>query len=179
MVEKSAVAEKINVLLNSLYSKADYDVMFKKAAQDQSLFTAIWEIAKEKPENESWRIVWILDHATEKKNGFIFPILDELHERVLKSNNESFIRLCMKLILRCPVNEDYAGELLERCVEWMNNPKAKVSSQGLGLEYFYRVCQLYPEMTPELLAHIDNMLENRPSAGMKIRLKQIRKKIGE
>lgn len=166
--------EEVEQLLNSIYSKAEYDVLFDEASKDQQFFNQLWEIIQQKPDEQAWRIMWILDHATEKKNDFILPILDEVYKRVLKTKNESVIRQSMKLILRCPVNEDYAGELLERCIEWMNDPKAKVSSQGLGLEFFFRVCQIYPEMKPELLAHIDEMMERSPSAGMKVRLREIR-----
>ncbi|MFA9388175.1 MAG: hypothetical protein ACERKD_00120 [Prolixibacteraceae bacterium] len=168
---------EIEQVLSSIYSKAEYDVLFAETAKSRELFKLLWEMIKEKPESESWRMMWILDHATEKKNDFILPILDELYERVLLTNNESFIRHAMKLILRCPINENYAGELLDRCIKWMNDPKAKMSSQGLGLEFFYRVCQLYPEMYPELMAHMEDMLERHPSAGLEVRLKQIRSKL--
>jgi len=174
---KAKIEKEIEDLLSALYSKADYEIMFQRAAKEKELFLTLWEIIKEKPEKESWRIMWILDHGSEKSNEFIFLILDELYAKLLKSNNESFIRHAMKLILRCPINEDYAGELLDRCVGWMNDPKAKVSSQGLGLEFFYRVCQLYPEMKPELLAHMDEMQERQPSAGMKVMLREVRAKL--
>jgi hypothetical protein len=59
----------------------------------------------------------------------------------------------------------------------MNNPKAKISGQALGLEFFYESCKLYPEMTPELTAYIDDILERSPSAGYCIRLNQIRQAI--
>lgn len=167
----------VEQILSNIYSKAEYDVLFEEAATNQRFFNLLWEIIQEKPDKEAWRIMWILDHATEKKNDFIFPILDEVYERILNTKNESVIRQSMKLILRCPVNEDYAGELLDRCIGWMNDPKAKISSQALGLEFFYQVCLLYPEMAPELLAHVDAMMERSPSAGFKIRLREIRKKL--
>ena len=174
---KTHTREEVERILNSIYSKAEYDVLFDEASKNQDFFNLLWEIVKEKKESESWRIVWIMDHATEKKNDFIFPILEEFYERILKSKHEGFIRITMKLILRCPINEDYAGELLDRCIAWMNDPKAKVSSQALGLEFFYRVYQIYPEMAPELLAHIDEMMERSPSAGFKVRLREIRKQL--
>lgn len=79
----------------------------------------------------------------------------------------------MKLILRCDINEDYAGELLDRCIKWMNDPKSKVSSQGLGLEFFYRITQLYPEMAPELIAIINDIMERSPNKGYIVQLKKI------
>jgi hypothetical protein len=168
---------EIEDFLAGAYSKADYEILFKKATDDEAFFKTIWEMASQQPDHQSWRLLWILDHATEKSNRFIFPILEQLYQRVLKTTNESFIRQSMKLILRCPVNEDYAGELLERCVGWMTDPKLKISSQCMGLEFFYRVCKLYPEMKPELLAHIESIEEWATSAGYKHQLKEIRKQL--
>jgi hypothetical protein len=169
--------EEIIQMLEAVYSKADYDFLFKKAESDPEFFTTVWDIACEMPDDEAWRYLWILDHATEKQFHNLYPIIDGLYKMVLKTDNESVIRQTMKLILRCPLNEEYAGELLDRCVKWMNDPKAKISSQCLGLEFFYRTCCLYPEMVPELLAYIDDILERSPSAGYKLRLKQIRSQI--
>ena len=165
--------EEIIQLLESVYSKADYDFLFQKAEIDPEFFYMVWNIAREMPDEEAWRYLWILDHATEKNNSHLFSILDDVYKMVLKTENESVIRQTMKLILRCPVNEEFAGELLDRCVKWMNDPKAKISSQCLGLEFFYQTCKVYPEMAPELLAHIDDIMERTPSAGYKVRLKQI------
>jgi hypothetical protein len=165
--------EEVIKMLESVYSKSDYEFLFKKAETDPEFFNLVWDIAREMPEEQSWRYLWILDHATEKDNTNLVPFLEDLYKMVLKTDNESVIRQTMKLILRCPVNEDYAGELLDRCVKWMNDPKAKISSQCLGLEFFYQCTCLYPEMTPELLAHIDDIMERTTSAGYKVRLKQI------
>ncbi len=169
--------EELKKFIDTAYTKQEWDYLFEKATKDQGFFMTVWKLAKSLPDEKSWRILWILDHATEKQNNFIFPILDELYLRVLKTKNESMVRQTMKLILRCPIIEDYAGELIERCIEWMNNPKAKISSQCLGLEFFYQTCLLYPEMAPELLAYIEDIIERSPSAGYKLRLKQTRSQL--
>jgi hypothetical protein len=168
--------EEVIQMLESVYSKSDYEFLFKKAESDPEFFKTVWDIAREMPDSQSWRYLWILDHATEKNNTHLFPILDDLYKMVLKTENESVIRQTMKLILRCPISEDYAGELLDRCVKWMNDPKAKISSQALGLEFFYQTCKVYPEMAPELIAYIDDILErSSPSAGYTVWLKRIRR----
>jgi hypothetical protein len=169
--------KELKNFLDNAYSKQEYDYLFEKATNDQDFFMTTWALAKSLPDEKAWRVLWILDHATEKQNSFIFPILDEVYRCAVKTKNESMVRQTMKLILRCPVNEEYAGELLERCVEWMNDPKAKISSQCLGLEFFYKTCLLYPEMAPELLAYINDIIERSPSAGYKLRLKQIRSQL--
>lgn len=166
--------QEIEKLLNSAYSKAEYDFLFLKAEKEQDFFNIIWEISEEMADSKAWRLLWILDHATENNNAFIFPILDKLYKNVIKTKNESYIRQGMKLILRCPVEEDYITDLLDRSIEWMNNKKANISTQAFGLEFFYRVCMIYPEMAPELVAYIDDILDRSPSAGYKIRLNVIR-----
>ena len=169
--------EEIEQILEAVYSKADYEFLFSKAEREQDFFYQIWEIAKGQPFEKAWRLLWIMDHATEKRNDYILPILNDIYSMVLITNNESYVRHGMKLILRCPIQEDFAGALLDRCIVWMNDPKAKISSQGLGLEFFYQTCKLYPEMAPELIAHIDDILERSPSAGYKVMLKRIRREL--
>jgi hypothetical protein len=165
---------EVEQLLESVYSKSDYEFLFQKAEKEYDFFNLIWEIAKDQPFEKAWRLLWILDHATEKRNDFILPILNDIYSMVLNTENESYIRQGMKLILRCPILEDYAGELLDRCISWMNDPKAKISSQCLGIEFFHKTCMIYPEMAPELIAYIEDILERNPSAGYKVMLKRIR-----
>jgi hypothetical protein len=162
----------LDVLLESAYLRGDYEYLFRKAENEQDFFNLIWRLSCERPFEKSWRLLWVLDHATEKRNEFIFPILDELYRMVLKTQNESYIRQGMKLLLRCPIKEEFASDLLEKCIEWMNNPKAKISSQVYGLEFFFRMCLVYPEMSPELIAYIDDMIEREPSAGFRVRLRK-------
>ncbi len=165
--------QEVRQMLEAVYSKDDYDFLFKKASDDQFFFTLIWEISQEVDEKDSWRYLWILDHATQNSNANLLPIVNDLYKMALTTNNESVIRQTMKLVLRCPVNEEYAGELLDRCVKWMFEPKAKISSQCLGLEFFFKCCQLYPDMKPELQAYIEEISSRTNSAGYKARLKQI------
>lgn len=169
--------EKIHQLLKDLYFKEDYEFLTEQAKANQDIFNFIYDFQKSIPEKDRWRVLWILDHASEEHFELIVPILDDLYAVALKTTNESIIRQTMKLILRQSVNEKYAGELLERCVEWMLNPKAKISSQVLGLEFFFQVTKIYPELSTELLTYIDQILEETPSAGYKNRLLKIRKQL--
>jgi hypothetical protein len=169
--------EEVMQLFETAYSKVEYKILFKKAETETDFFFLVWSIAREMPDEQAWRYLWILDHATEKSNSNLLPILDDLYSRILKTTHESMIRQTMKLILRCPINEDFAAELLDRCLTWMTDRRAKISSQCLGLEFFFKTCNLYPEMAPELLAYIDDILQYAPSAGYKFRLNQIRRQL--
>lgn len=169
--------EKLYARLKDLYFQEDYDYFIKAASKSQSLFIEIFEFQKTLPDKDRWRILWILDHASENNFDYIVPVLNDLYKSILKTNNESNIRQTMKLILRQPIVEDYAGELLEKCIQWMLNPKAKISSQVLGLEFFYQTTLLYPELKNELLAYIDQIMEESPSAGYKNRLGKTREKL--
>jgi hypothetical protein len=166
--------EEVTRMLDAVYTKADYEFLFIKAETDSEFFQLVWIIACDIPEDDSWRYLWILDHATEKSIDNLMPILIDLYKWVLKTDHESVLRHVLKLILRCPVNEEYAGALLDRCVKWMFEPKAKISTQCLGLEFFFKCCQLYPEMAPELLAYIDEISARTTSSGYIVRLKQIK-----
>lgn len=170
-------AKDIETFLEETYFKAEYELMFQKTTGNRELFLSLWNFVKENPKGKTWRLLWIMEHATEKDNSLIFEILDELHELALKTNNDSYRRIGLKMILRCPLHEEYAGLMLDKCIEWINNPKVKVGTRALAFEYFSRTCQQYPEMAPEMLAIIDEQMERSPSAGLKSRMMQIRKQL--
>ncbi|MDA3880767.1 MAG: hypothetical protein PF436_10295 [Prolixibacteraceae bacterium] len=170
-------AKEIEIFLNEAYRKADYELMFQKAAHDEELFFTLWQVIKEKPGGKNWRLFWIMEHATEKNNSYLTSILDELYEFILQAESDSYLRIGFKMIMRCSISEEYAGALLDKCIQWINNPKIKVGTRAMALEFFFRTCQLYPELTPELLAIIDQHMERAPSAGLKSRMLQIRKQL--
>ncbi len=169
--------EKLYAQLKDLHFNEDYDFFIQAASKDQTLFIEIFNFLKTLKEKDQWRILWLLDHASENNFDYILPILNDLYKLVLKTNNESNIRQGMKLIFRHPIDEEYAGELLERCIQWMLNPKAKISTQVSGLEFFYRTTLLYPELKNELLTYIDQIMEESPSAGYKNRLSKIKNEL--
>jgi hypothetical protein len=170
-------AQDIDKFLDEAYFKAEYELMFQKTAGNRELFLTLWNIIKENPKGKTWRLLWIMEHATEKDNSLIFEILDELHDLVLNTNNDSYRRIGLKMTLRCPLQEGHIGLMLDKCIEWINNPKVKVGTRALAFEYFSRTCQRYPEMAPEMIAIIDEQMERSPSAGLKSRMKQIKKQL--
>lgn len=157
-------------IIEQRFSKQILNYLVQETAKNPELFRRVWELGKDKNFKQSWRCLWIIDCLTEKNQTYIVPILDEIYQLLLTTNNESTIRFTMKFILRCDLKEEHIPILLDKSIAWMNNPKSKVSSQVLGLEYFRRVCLLYPEMKQELRVIIEDQLERSPSAGYKNRL---------
>jgi hypothetical protein len=159
------------------YSDNKYTLLFDIASQDEAVFATICDMIKKRPAEESWRLLWVLEHASEKNHNMILPLINTLYLKVLETKNESFIRIAMKLIMRFDIDDEYAGVLLERCIGWMHSDNKNKSTRVTGLEFFYRMCLLYPELSIELIAHIDRMQQYDLSAGEKVRIRQIIKNL--
>jgi hypothetical protein len=164
----------IQLVIESNYQRNEFELLIQKATADQAFCMALWDIAKQHKGQKIWRYLWMIDRATERNPQWIEPIVDDVYQLLLFTKNESVIRHTMKLVLRCPLNEEHITTLLDKSIAWMNNPAAKISSQVLGLEYFRRVCKLYPEMCPELLSLVEHILERGEiSSGYKNRLRKV------
>lgn len=165
----------IQTIIEEGVSKRTLNYLVAETKKDQKLFNWLWKFGKDESYKQNWRCLWIIDNVTEKDNAPLKPILDEIYQLLIFTENESLVRFALKFILRFDLIEEYIPTLLDKSTAWMCNPKAKISSQVLGLEYFRRVCILYPEMKPELHATIEDQLERSPSAGYKNRLLRVKK----
>jgi len=172
------ISSDIQTVIESNYLRNEFELLIQKATADRAFCMALWDVAKQHKGQKIWRYLWMIDRATERNPQWIEPIVEEVYQLLLHTKNESVIRHTMKLILRCKLKEEHMTELLDKCIVWMNNPAAKISSQVLGLEYFWRVCKLYPEMNQELLSLVEHILERGEiSAGYKNRLRKIHERL--
>lgn len=175
--EASITDEKLLQLIKDARFKGDFEWIFKKAREENKFFMQVWNLAIRKTEVPAWRLLWIMDHATEKSNDFLQPILNDLYKYVLESDDESNIRLGTKLILRCQLVDEYIPPMLEKSIEMMTAPKSQVSNQVQSLEFFLQVCRIYPDMSTELIAYIEEALSHKPSTGYKYRLLKAKKEL--
>ena len=165
--------KELEQILRDIYSKEGIYELADRASKDQAIFLHLWEITKEMPFHKAWRASWVMDHATDKDVRFLYDIIDEVYELFPGLNNESLIRHFLKFLLKCPINVDLGLPVLDKCLEILNNPKAKVAGRGWSLQYFFEFTKVYPDMKYELLGVIDDLHDKEPSAGMKVFMRRI------
>ncbi len=147
-------------------------------AKDANLFLQYWQIVKDNTYAHSWRALWVIDYALKKDKSHLDLIIDELYDLLLKTNNNSLLRLGLKIIVLKPIPvNDTAGALLNKCEDLLLNRKIPVGTRVNCLQYIFEFCKAEPDLFNELEYLIDLIKEQNNTAAMKCRIRDIRKEM--
>jgi hypothetical protein len=149
----------------------------KKAVTDPHFFDDLFEVSKSGEQPYAWRASWVLDHASESDPALLLPYIDAVYDLIPGLTNDGLKRHFLKFILRCPINPNKAGVLIDILIGWMLSPGEAVSTRVLGMDILVELCKLEPDLRFEVRSVIYDLQEKFPTPGMKIRLKKALKTI--
>lgn len=167
--------QELKEQLKIIRSKEETEAWANDVSNNETLFLKLWEIVKEEAHPSAWRAFWVMDKTTTKDHALIMTILEELYELMMNTANEAYIRHGMKMIFRCPIDEDLALPLLDQSLLWLNNQHAKMSTRGCSLLLFFEIYKIYPDLKPELVGILEDQREKQPSPGVLSIIKRIEK----
>jgi hypothetical protein len=149
-------------------------------ANNQEAFMAFWKIAQDKNQKNNWRALWVIEHAIQKNKDNINLILPELFKLLVETDNNSIMRIGLKLAIIHPLKEDdIIGELLNKCEGLLLNTKTPIATRANSLQFIFEFCKIEPDFTNELKAILDHIGEHESSGGMKSRIRIINKALNK
>lgn len=158
----------------------DVHHIIEACSKDDKLFLEYWDIAKKSTEQYSWRTLWVLEHCIKKNNAQIDLILDELYVLLSKTNNHSILRIGLNLVIQRPLPaDDIIVEILNKCEDYLLNPKIPIATRVNSLQFIYEFCKTEPDFFNELEVIIEQIATHESSAGMKSRIRRIRKEMAK
>lgn len=166
--------------IQHIFSKSiqlsDLHLWMEACANDEKTFFEFWTIAKDPTEAYAWRALWILEHTIKKNDALLDLIHEELHTLLLQTDNHSLLRMGLKLIILRPLKtNDTVGHLLNKCEGILLNTKIPIATRVNSLQFIFEFCKVEPGFTNELHVLMDHIAEHESSAGMKARIRLIRK----
>ncbi len=159
---------------------SDFPYWMDKSESDHNTFNLFWNITKKEKKKNCWRAFWIVEKSLAKKPKWLNEILIELYQLMLKTNNNSYERIGLKLICQRPIiNDDLASELLNKCEDLALNGKTPIATRTNCLQYIFEFCKMAPVLVNELNIILDHLSEQDNTAGMKSKIRNIRKEISK
>lgn len=125
----------------------------------------------------SQRAAWPISYIAEKKPELIEKNLSKLFQK-LKQNNvhDANVRNLFRAIQYINIPKQMESEVLNHAFSYLNNPLSPVAVKVFCMNTIYKLQHKYPEIKNELLASIENQI-NEGSAGFKSRGNKILKKL--
>ena len=97
----------------------------------------------------AWRTAWIIDKLSVKKPALIEPYHKTLVGMLKKTKNNSIRRLFTKILGANLTKECEDGELIDKCLNWIIQPKIPVAVKANAMQLLFEICKVYPELIPE------------------------------
>lgn len=102
--------------------------------------------------------LWILTKATDDELSQLQPIINQLIELAMSTENSSVRRLCMNIIVRLRIEEDdIRTDFLDFCLEHAVDVTEYPGIQSLAIKLAYKMCSYFPELKAELIRTLEAM----------------------
>lgn len=156
--------EEIEETISAACSKISIDMYAAQAIAEPNLVRQLWQIASaDKP--YAWKAAWILATATKADHSSTRCIAQEVYDAIPATKNLSQIREYIKIIHYHPLPSDASGELLDFCLEAIINRNLTVGVRMHCMDLAARYCDIYPEITSELVSILEEVIAEAPSVG--------------
>lgn len=122
---------------------------------------------------------WILGKLADKNPEILLPYMNVLIDGLDRIPNDGTLRCVLRIVaLTDPemISTDRHGLLADYCFKALNKGGATIAVKAYSMEILFRLVQLYPELTGELVLSL-SMIDESESAGVRARAKMILKKL--
>ena len=102
--------------------------------------------------------LWVLTKATNDELSKLQPILGNLIDLVMSTDNPSVRRLAMNVIERLRIEKDeIRTDFLDFCLAHAVDVTEYPGIQSLAIKLAYKMCRYYPELNDELVRTLEAM----------------------
>lgn len=166
-------------VLGHTCTKLEMQRVTEMILNDPERVEELWQFAASS-HSFAWRGMWALSHLNQQEPGLLTPYLGKIGCMVLHTTNGSLIREMLKILQFHPLGEEPSGDLLDFCFQVSASSAYPVSVRMNAMAMVYKFAEIYPEIIPEFVVVLEDVVEEPPSVGTKgwaqRLLKSLRKK---
>lgn len=122
------------------------------------------------------RAAWVVRMVYEKHSHIILPFLEQLINKM----NEPGVHVAVKrnvvgILQDVDIPEPLQGQVMNTCFDMLADPKETIAVRCHSMTVLDNLSKTYPEIRQELVAIIQDQLEQETTAGFRARAKKILK----
>ena len=154
-----------NIRQNILATGSGELEIWKRAvAADEKLFNLLFQLIFSRDKRLAWRSCWIIDTASEDAPDLLEDKLPEIIAGFLSTSNSSLKRHFTRILCRYRLPEECLGAIINRSFELLV-PSEPTSVRVFAMQLLFNISQQLPDLKRELILVIENLSEERGSAG--------------
>lgn len=147
----STLSQRINI--KTIQSLCLYVTLPDHSALKEQLFSLVFD----KNERVSYNALWVLTHLNKEEIKWVNVKRDQIINQLLQTDHIGIRRLSLTLLNRLPLSVDsMRSDFLDYCFAHICSTEP-YAIRALCLKLAYSHCKIYPELTTELLSHLQLM----------------------
>ncbi len=140
------------------YSEGEAQAIYQAVKETNDFIGFITKFIDDEDYQVARNALWGLTKATHKELSQLQPILHQLIDHAMSTDNSSVRRLTLNIIERLKMTEDdLRSDFLDFCLDHMADPTEFPGIQSICMKIAYRMSTFYPELMGELLRTIEGM----------------------
>jgi hypothetical protein len=163
-------------LLLNFPSGAEKDLYIKEVVGSKPHFETLVELALNDPDPVAWRASWILDGSDEQEPGLGRPYLGKIIKALPELESKGSLRTLLRMLSRYDIPQELQGLLIDLCFKYLSSELYPVAVKAHAMQIVYNHVLLYPELKDELVAVLEDQMENN-TVGFKSRGRRLIKQM--
>ena len=155
-------------LLADMPSAASKDLLIGEVIKSESHFNTLLHLSLHEKDPVAWRACWVLDGSDELRPGLARKYISEIVTALPGLESKGTLRSLLRLLARYDIPEKDQGLLIDQCFSYLVSELYPVAVKAHAMQIIYNHVLLYPELKGELIAVIEDQVENN-SVGFKSR----------
>jgi len=149
--------------LLAIPSKKNTEYIASVVDKNQRLFNELMELVYTNEPYVSGRSAWVIETIWLKYPRVIVPYIEEMIKFLPKAkyNNQRrhFTKILSTIGLK-QLDEEHLGILIDCCFTWLEEPQYPTAVKMFSMQILQNFVQLEPDIAPELIAIIENQMED-------------------
>lgn len=141
---------------------------------DRKVFEHIYSFISSDDPKIAWRSAWIIDNVTENNPELLVPLIPDIINQFLETQNGSLKRHFTRMLCRHTVPEEFLGKVVNRCFDLLS-PLEPTAVRVFAMQLLFNIAQQQPALKQELALVVEGLLEEGGTTGFKNRAEKLLK----
>jgi len=136
------------------------DLLIEKVIRSETLFDELLHLTLHAKDPLAWRACWILDGSDEQQPGLARPCLVKIIKALPALKSKGSLRSLLRMLCRHDIPEESQGLLIDLCFKYLTSELYPVAVKVHAMQIIYNHVLLYPELKDELVAVLEDQMDN-------------------
>lgn len=147
-------------------SRKNWEKAAETVGSDAKKLAMVMDLFFSANPREIQRSSQVVSMVSDKHPELVQPYLPQMIRRLETNPIDAFKRVTIRLCQFMEIPEELEGEFFERGLAYLKSADEPIAVKAFVMTALRRICEKYPELSAELIPHIELLVAEKASAGI-------------